>query len=53
MVLFTITLFAELVANDRPMIISLDDKFYFPVLIDYPEETFSADGFFAGYRLSV
>ena len=34
LVLFTISLFAELIANDKPIIISYDSKIYFPI-IDY------------------
>jgi microcin C transport system permease protein len=42
--IFTLTLFAELIANDRPLIVRYDGSFFFPVLIDYPETTFG--GFF-------
>jgi microcin C transport system permease protein len=42
--LFTITLFAELIANDRPLLVRYDGAFFFPVLVDYPETTFG--GFF-------
>jgi len=38
--LFLISLFAEIVANDRPILIRFDGKFYFPVLVDYPETDF-------------
>ena len=33
--LFVITLFAEFVANDRPLVIHFQDRWYFPVLRDY------------------
>jgi len=41
--LFVITLFAELIANDRPLAIRLDGKFYFPVIEDYIETDFGGD----------
>lgn len=51
-VLFFISLFAELLANDKPLIVSYDNKLYFPVFQDpIPETTFG--GFFqteAEYR---
>ena len=41
--LFFITLFAEAIANDRPIVISYDHALYFPVVKDYPETTFGGD----------
>jgi microcin C transport system permease protein len=41
--LFVITLFAEVIANDRPLAIRLDGKFYFPVVEDYIETDFGGD----------
>ena len=38
--LFTITLFAEFVANDKPLLVRYDSKFYFPILYEYPETVF-------------
>jgi microcin C transport system permease protein len=38
--LFAITLAAELVANDRPLLVRFDGRFYAPALIAYPETTF-------------
>jgi len=49
--LFLITLPAEFVANDKPLLVRYDGRFYFPVLRSYPETTFG--GFFeteAQYR---
>jgi microcin C transport system permease protein len=43
LVLFTLSLFAEFIANDRPLVIRFDDRWYFPVLTDYAEEDFSPD----------
>jgi len=45
MVLFVLSLFAEFIANDRPLIASYKGEILFPVLIDYPEEKFG--GFYA------
>ena len=42
--LFVLTLFAELIANDRPLLVRYDGAFYVPVVVDYPETTFG--GFF-------
>jgi microcin C transport system permease protein len=38
--LFIVTLFAEFVANDRPLLIRYDSAFYMPVFHSYPETTF-------------
>jgi microcin C transport system permease protein len=38
--LFIFSLFAEFVANDRPLAVSYQGSLYFPVLKDYPETTF-------------
>src|ERR1700682_1428838 len=40
LVLFVATLFAEVIANDRPLLIKYDGNFYYPVLQDYAETTF-------------
>jgi microcin C transport system permease protein len=42
-VLFLICLFAECIANDRPLVVRYDDHFYFPVFRDYSEDTFGPD----------
>jgi microcin C transport system permease protein len=42
-VLFLLTLFAELLANDRPIVIRYDGAFYYPILRDYPETVFGGD----------
>jgi len=41
--LFILSLFAELLANDRPLLVRYDGKLYMPVLISYPETTFGGD----------
>jgi len=40
MVLFVLSLCAELIANDRPLLVRYDGGFYIPVAVDYPETTF-------------
>jgi len=40
--LFGVSLCAELIANDRPLVIRFDGHWYFPVLRNYPETTFGA-----------
>ncbi len=42
--LFAVSLAAELIANDRPLLVRYDGHFYAPVLVAYPETTFG--GFF-------
>ncbi|WP_419797854.1 MAG: ABC transporter permease [Terasakiella sp.] len=49
--LFVFSLFAELIANDKPLLISYEGELYTPFLKEYPETTFG--GFFeteAEYR---
>jgi len=41
--LFGASLFAEFLANDRPLLVRYDGSFYMPVLHDYPETTFGGD----------
>ena len=43
--LFVVTLFAEVIANDKPIVASYKGEILFPVAIDYPEEKFG--GFLA------
>ena len=45
MALFLVTLFAEFIANDRPLVAMYKGELLFPVLVDYPEEKFG--GFLA------
>ena len=39
-VLLFVSLFAEFIANDRPLLVRYDGGFYTPVLADYPETAF-------------
>ena len=51
-VLFVLSLFAELIANDKPLLINYQDSYYFPIVQMYPETEFG--GFFeteAQYRV--
>jgi len=41
--LFALSLPAEFIANDRPLLIRYDDSFYMPVLFAYPETVFGGD----------
>jgi microcin C transport system permease protein len=51
LVLFVVTLFAELIANDKPLFIHYDGKNYFPVIFTYPDTEFGDDlGTAADYR---
>ena len=44
-ILFVLCLFAEFIANDRPIFVSYKGEWLAPVFIDYPEEKFG--GFLA------
>ncbi|MFD1378170.1 ABC transporter permease [Fodinicurvata halophila] len=43
LVLFGISLFAEFIANDRPILVFHDGSFYMPIFQAYPETTFGGD----------
>jgi len=43
LVLFGGSLFAEFIANDRPLLVRYDGSFYVPVLHNYPETIFGGD----------
>ncbi len=43
LLLFGITLFAEIIANDKPIFILFDDKAYFPIVQALPETTFGGE----------
>ncbi|MDM7255344.1 MAG: ABC transporter permease [Paracoccus sp. (in: a-proteobacteria)] len=42
-VLFVISLFAEFIANDKPLVVNYRGEYYFPILNYYSEETFGSD----------
>ncbi len=41
--LFALSLGAELIANDKPLLVSFEGSLYMPALRDYPERTFGGD----------
>ena len=41
--LLFISLFAELISNDKPLIIQYEQEYYFPLCNDYPETNFGGD----------
>lgn len=38
--LFFLSLFAEVISNDKPIIMNIDNKLYYPMIVSYPETTF-------------
>ncbi|WP_295522411.1 ABC transporter permease [uncultured Pseudacidovorax sp.] len=42
-VLVVLSLFAEVLSSDRPLVVRYEGRFYFPVLTDYSEKTFGGD----------
>ena len=40
---FCLTLLAEFIANDQPLLVKYKDKFYFPVFKTYTEQEFGGD----------
>jgi microcin C transport system permease protein len=40
---FLVTLFAEFIANDRPIVVRFEGAWYFPVFTEYPETTFGGE----------
>lgn len=42
-ILFLVTLFAEFIANDKPLLIAYDGGYYMPIFKAYPETTFGGD----------
>jgi microcin C transport system permease protein len=43
LVLFVISLFAEFIANDKPFLIHVDGKFFFPAIVTYPETAYGGE----------
>lgn len=41
--IFILTLFAELIANDNPILLSYQGKLYYPAFVTYSEKTFGGD----------
>ncbi len=42
-ILFVLSLFAEVLSNDKPLWVRYQGEFYFPLLVEYPETTFGGD----------
>jgi len=42
-IIFIASLFAEFIANDKPLVVSYKDQLYYPVFVDYPETQFGGD----------
>ncbi len=43
LIIFVLTLCAEFIANDKPLLVEYESSYYFPVFNDYPETTFGGD----------
>ncbi len=43
MILFGLSMCAELIANDKPLIVRYQGKFYFPIVKSQPERVFGGD----------
>ena len=42
-VMLFLSLFAEVVSNDRPLVVRFNGQFYFPIATTFPEKTFGGD----------
>ncbi|MDZ7641079.1 MAG: ABC transporter permease [Desulfurivibrio sp.] len=42
-VLFGLSLFAEVLSNDRPLLVNYQGEWFFPLVVSYPETTFGGD----------
>ncbi len=43
LIIFLSSLFAEFLANDKPLLVKYDDQYYYPVFFVYSEQTFGGD----------
>lgn len=41
--LFVLSLFADVLCNDKPLLVRYEGRYYFPLLVDYPETVFGGD----------
>ncbi len=41
--LFFISIFADFIANDKPLVIKFENDYFFPIFIEYPETIFGGD----------
>jgi len=37
---FILSMFAEILSNDKPLVMSINEEIYFPIIIDYKEKSF-------------
>ncbi len=42
-ILFLISIFANFIANDKPLLIKYNEKYFFPIIYEYSETTFDGD----------
>lgn len=42
-ILFILSLFAEVLSNDQPLVVYYQGSYYFPIVYSYPETTFGGD----------
>ena len=42
-ILFLISIFANFIANDKPLIVKYNNELYFPIIYEYSETTFGGD----------
>ena len=42
-ILFMITLFSDFIANEKPLLLKYENKFYYPIFQAYSETTFGGD----------
>ena len=42
-ILFILSLFAEVLSNDKPLLVHYQGQYYLPVFVSYPETTFGGD----------
>jgi len=41
--LFIVSIFADFIANDKPLLIKFDQEYYYPIINEYPETIFGGD----------
>ena len=41
--LFIVSIFADFIANDKPLLIKFDQEYYWPIINEYPETIFGGD----------
>ncbi len=42
-IVFTLSMFAEFISNDKPFLVKVQDNYYFPIFQSYPETVFGGD----------